>query len=331
MSLARGIGGRVMSVARLRPSIANGLIIAFAAWCLVAFRADFAQIPLRMLASSGDVLLAVAGLSLINYVLRIIRWRGYLSHLGYRFPLRTSAVIYVSGFAFTLGPGKVGELARARFYTPLGVPVAAVAGAFLVERLMDLLAIAALAALAVSAFAGLRSLLWLAAALVVLALAVLACWSRIAARRRSSEATSLSRRLARFLNAVSESLGLGGELLRPRPLAVGFLLSCAAWGAEGVGLGILVSLFPTAHLGFLLAAGIYATAVLIGGLSFLPGGLGTTEAMMTALLTSRGLSLPQAMLATLLCRLLTLWLAVGLGWLAVFGLRRRAVMVPRCP
>lgn len=315
---------------RLRPYISYGVIVAFAAWCAAAFRADFAQIPLRTLSSSGDVLPAVLALSLVNYTLRVVRWRGYLTRLGYPFALRTSAAFYVSGFAFTLAPGKLGELVRARYYTPLGVPLAAVTGAFLVERLMDLLAVAVIASIAISTFGRFRTLLWLAAALVVLVLVALASWPRMAARLGTTPRLSLARRLTGVLATVSRSLSRAGELLRPQVLAGGFLLSLAAWGAEAAGLGILTSLFPAAHVGFVLAAGIYAIAMLCGALSFLPGGLGTTEAVMTALLATRGLALPDAMLATLLCRLLTLWFAVGLGWLAVFGLRRRAEAV-RCP
>ena len=71
------------------------------------------------------------------------------------------------------------------------------------------------------------------------------------------------------------------------------------------------------------AVGVYAVAVLIGGISFLPGGVGSTEAVMTALLAARGYSVSQALLITLTCRLVTLWLAVGLGWVAVFALRQR--------
>lgn len=324
-------------MARLRPLIPYVLVAAFAVWCLASFQADLAQIPLRTLSSSGDVLLGVATLSLINYTLRVVRWRGYLIRLGYSFPLRTSAILYVSGFAFTLGPAKVGELSRARYYTPLGVPLAVVAGAFVVERLMDLLAITGLSALAIATFGRFRPLLGLAVVLIVFILAVLASWPRVAARLESARQSRMSRtprmprKLTEILTTLSRSLSQAGALLRPRVLAGSFLLSYAAWGAEGLGLGILMSLFPAAHVGFLLAAGIYAVAVLFGGLSFVPGGLGTTEALMTALLVAAGLRLPDAMLATLLCRLLTLWLAVVLGWLAVIGLRRRTEVVPRCP
>ncbi len=82
-------------------------------------------------------------------------------------------------------------------------------------------------------------------------------------------------------------------------------------------------MFPTPELPLSTAVGIYGMAVLIGGLSFLPGGLGGTEAVMTALLVTRGYSVGQALLITLTCRLVTLWFAVGLGWVAVLMLRQQ--------
>jgi uncharacterized membrane protein YbhN (UPF0104 family) len=64
-------------------------------------------------------------------------------------------------------------------------------------------------------------------------------------------------------------------------------------------------------------------AIVVGALSFLPGGLGTAEAVMVALLVHHGYALPDALLMTLACRILTLWLAIGLGWLAVAVLKLR--------
>jgi uncharacterized protein (TIRG00374 family) len=66
---------------------------------------------------------------------------------------------------------------------------------------------------------------------------------------------------------------------------------------------------------------IYAFAMLIGGISFLPGGLGSSEAVMIGLLVMNGFPEAAAVTATLICRLATLWFAVGLG--AIFLARQR--------
>jgi uncharacterized protein (TIRG00374 family) len=58
---------------------------------------------------------------------------------------------------------------------------------------------------------------------------------------------------------------------------------------------------------------VYAFGMLVGGLSFLPGGLGSSEAVMIGLLMMHGFPESAAVTATLICRLATLWFAVGLG------------------
>jgi uncharacterized membrane protein YbhN (UPF0104 family) len=124
---------------------------------------------------------------------------------------------------------------------------------------------------------------------------------------------------------IASMLASTRALMSPGILLIGFALGLLAWGLEGAGLGLLSSMFPPVHLDPLTATGIYGVAVLIGGLSFLPGGLGSTEAVMTALLATHGYSVSQSLLVTLTCRLVTLWLGVVVGWGAVLGLRQRAI------
>ena len=66
-------------------------------------------------------------------------------------------------------------------------------------------------------------------------------------------------------------------------LAMGVACGCLAWFAHGLGfwwlLGALGQPLPLTTAVF-----IYAFAMLIGGISFMPGGLGSSEAAMVALL-----------------------------------------------
>jgi len=57
--------------------------------------------------------------------------------------------------------------------------------------------------------------------------------------------------------------------------------------------------------------------MLVGALSFLPGGLGGAEATMVALLILNHVDQPQSVAATILIRLATLWFAVVLGVIAL--------------
>jgi uncharacterized protein (TIRG00374 family) len=66
-------------------------------------------------------------------------------------------------------------------------------------------------------------------------------------------------------------------------------------------------------LDVLQAIGIYGISMLAGAISFLPGGLGGAEAAMMALLTAGGATIATAALATVICRVVTLWFAVFIG------------------
>ncbi len=311
------------------PSVARylsfAIVVALAAVCVYLFRADLSHISFGPVARAWNVVGLASILSLLNYLVRIIRWRQYLARLGHVLPFRFTAVTYLAGFAFTVSPGKVGEVARARYYSPLGIRLTDVAGAFFVERLMDLLAMLVLATLVLAAAPRYQGAAWTAAGLGVVCLAALLLlpWNKLGQRLLNSQ--RIPRRLARLCAAGVEMLSAARALLTPGVLLGGFVLSLLAWGFEGVGLWTLGGLIPGAHLSLAGGVGIYAVAVSVGALSFMPGGLGGTEVIMTALLAAQGLSVADALLITVMCRLVTLWLAVLIGWVAVAMLRQRLV------
>jgi uncharacterized protein (TIRG00374 family) len=88
------------------------------------------------------------------------------------------------------------------------------------------------------------------------------------------------------------------------------------WMAQGVSLYLIVH-----ALGYELTAttviAIYCLSILAGAASFIPGGLGATEAAIVLLLSAAGVGQIDAITASLISRSLTLWLAVGIGVLAM--------------
>lgn len=284
----------------------------FAVWCLIAFKRDIAQIDVGPMAHAWPQVLAAGALSLLNYAFRVVRWRVYMKQLGRTLSWSFVALSFMSGFAFTLSPGKLGEMVRARYYLPKGLSMSSLTGAFFVERLLDLLAMIVLAAAVLAELQAYRYFFWVAVALVggLLAMLALVPWSRVHLPARVAVAQK-----------VVTTLAHAQQFLSPGVLLVGLALGLGAWFFEALGLKILADILAKTPVPLFSAMGIYALAIIVGALSFLPGGLGSTEAVMTALLYSHGLTMPEALLTTLVCRLLTLWLAVLIGWLCVWRLR----------
>ena len=75
---------------------------------------------------------------------------------------------------------------------------------------------------------------------------------------------------------------------------------------------------PIAKVGF-----VYLTGSALGSIIPTPGGLGAVEAALTAGLTAAGLHSAVAVSSVLLFRLLTFWLPVPVGWVALNYLERK--------
>jgi uncharacterized membrane protein YbhN (UPF0104 family) len=254
----------------------------------------------------------VLGLSLLNYLLRFLRWQEYLRALGHRLPLLRHATIYFSGFALTTTPAKAGEAVRSLYLHPLGVSYAQSLAALFAERTLDLLSMLALAGLGVVAL-GVNGGLVLAGAaicgVVVLLIRSPRLHAWVAGLPLRGHLSSLRDRFQPLLRASLALLSL-------RMLVGACVLGLLSWGAEGVGLYVIAQALGL-DVSLELAIGIYALAMLGGAISFIPGGLGGAEAVMGALLVAAGASLPEAVAATLICRAATLWFAILLGMIAM--------------
>ena len=119
-------------------------------------------------------------------------------------------------------------------------------------------------------------------------------------------------KLKQLTGHVLEMIRSSALLMKNRELFGGMLLGLIAWVAEGVGFWYLLVLLGQ-DISLMAAVAIYGVAVLVGAVSFLPGGLGSTEAVMGLLLISLGVPEPVAVAATLICRIATLWFAVFIG------------------
>jgi len=254
-------------------------------------------------------------LSLLNYLLRFVRWRTFLLRLGYQLPEAANFRIYISGFALTTTPGKAGEALRSVLLKPLGVAYPHSLAALLAERLGDLMAVLLLACVGLYAYEPARPVVAAVAMGFILGLWLLQQHSLLG-RFESWLTQRFQQRLAHLISGFIDTLRHSGGLLSLPLLGYSLGLGLIAWGAEGVAFYYLLQVMG-AEITLTMALFIYAFAMLVGAISFLPGGLGGAEVTMTGLLLINGMESASAVAATLVIRLTTLWFAVVLGMLAM--------------
>lgn len=287
---------------------------------MYAFRRDFERIEWSAIPTRPDVYVLAVLFAVGSFILRAVRWWVYLRRMEIRIPIGFCIATYVAGFAYTLAPGKVGELLKYQYYRPRGVEFTPVAAAYTVERLTDLAVLVSIALFFWGVSTHGYSLIVLLSGIVAMVLLLLigrihaldSLWPiRVLNRRRGTR---------KILEYINHGIRSAQKLLTPSSLFLGFGLGCLAWLCECVTLYVFSGIFPDVGMSMTAALGIYAVAIVVGAVSFLPGGLGGAEAAMVALLLFNGFSFQESAALTAICRLLTLWGAVAAGWLFVYAL-----------
>ena len=308
----------------LQGKLIFGFILAFAVFIGLGMYADF-QAMLRLLQDFKWALLPVIlSLTMFNYALRFSKWHYYLRQIGVKnLSLWADLRVYVGGFAFSLTPGKVGELVRLAWLKNLAdVHPAKTAPVAAAERLTDGIAMVLIALLSGFVYPQYWPVLLpigaiLLGAVIVIQIRPLALWLL-----NLGERIPLVSKIVHHLHTLYES---AYELLGWRNLLVAVGLGTTAWLSQGVAfylvlLGLGVSPSPDR---LILAIFILAFSTVAGGASGVPGGLGVTEGGLTGMLILlANLPADLAATATLLIRFCTMWLGVASGLAVVFIWRK---------
>jgi len=312
---------------------ARRLMLALtAALYLAAAAAAFFLIDREVFAAAlsmpGWLIVALPGLSLVNYAARVWRWIFMSGELQLGAPVGRNALYYLSGYALTSTPGKAGEAIRMWYLKKgHGIDLLRSLPLMAADRLLDMWAVFALAILSVAGFAEYR---WHTA---VLGGVILTGSAPFLAPRA---ALNLVRRIgtqvpfvAKIADGAAPAVAAMQALNRWRVYLIAFAPSLAGWLAECAGLYLLLRHFG-ADVSFLNAIFVFSFGMIVGAVSFLPGGLGGAEATMVLLLKAVGVDLSVAIAATAICRIVTFWFAVLIG-VALTPFAMRAALGPGAP
>jgi len=298
------------------------IMLALVLYALFGAVANVRKVGRDLWAFPVTLFLAACGLAMTNYVVRFFRWALYLKAVGAKIPARRSLVVFLSGFVMAVSPGKVGEVLKAYLLKESDeIRMADTIPVVIAERLTDLIAILLLTLIGVEAFPRARFVV-VAGVAIVAVLLVIIVW-RSACLKIFSLAARLPK-LGGMVEHLERSYETMYRLVSPGRLVLGVLIGVVAWLCEALAFYVVLGGFEGLHPTVFVAVFIYAFATTAGALSFLPGGLGVTEGGMVALVMAAvvGAGRSSAVAATVVIRLATLWLAVGIGFGALALYRR---------
>lgn len=257
--------------------------------------------------------------STFNYAMRYLRWKYFLNQLGDQIEFWDGLLCYISGFALTTTPAKAGEAVRSVYFKQRqGIAYSHTLSCLLTERAIDALVSALVGILALYTFEKVR---WIGVAftLCIVVVVILISHHDMLVRMINWMRVIKVQAFSRILDAVTVFLARAKDLFMPRPFTLGMIIGLIAWSAEGIAFAWLVQQLG-GQASPLLYMSIFCIALIVGSLTLLPGGLGGTEIVLYMLTVASGLGSAEALTASLLIRLATLWYAVFLGILSMLWL-----------
>ncbi len=299
-------------------TLSLSVLIAAGLYLFFIFNSDTKKILSTMMQLSFVDWLIILSCSFSSYIFRFIRWNKYISSFQHAIPIKRHFAYYLAGLALTTTPAKAGETVRSLYLLPYKVKISQSLASFFTERLLDVTIMVFLASLLFFTFPELNKnytyfILSLLFALIIL-LPLLS--TRLPQQILRFIISKLkNRKILRLLEHLIALLKSAHQLLTLKMLSQGLILGLIAWVLNGlVFYLILIKIgFPIA-LG--LALSIYAISILAGAASFIPGGIGATEAVMGLMLLAINSEPHIAIAVPILTRLATLWFAVCVGLLS---------------
>ena len=319
------------ALGNLRGKLILGLVLGLVVVAGLSVYADFSKMLNVLREFNWWLLLPIVAFTLFNYGLRFYKWDVYLRVVGATgVAKKDSLLIFLSGFAMAMTPGKVGEVLKSYLLKQVrGTPISVSAPIVMAERVTDGLAMLVLGLTGLVLFDyGRIIMIFIAAAAIVFLFIV---QNRAVADRLLNRAERLPV-VSKTVHHLRVFYDSSYELFRLPNLLFGVGIGVISWFGEVlafvlvmIGLGV-----PFSWMLVILCSFILAAATLIGSVTLLPGGLGTAEASITGMLMvlfpqQLGVPMPQdiAVAATLLIRFATLWFGVGIGLVALTMIQRR--------
>jgi glycosyltransferase 2 family protein len=300
------------------------VILAVAVFVALIFIGDYHTILDSLSKISLAVVLAILGLTTLNYILRFIKWEYFLRRSKIFISLKHSLLIWFSGLSMAITPGKVGEFFKSQLLKDTdGIPRTNSLMIVFLERLTDVIGLCILSLIGLlTLFRNTFSqqiIILIAISAVVIAGVIILTNESLCMRF-----LVISKRLPlihKYTDNITEVYQSSKGLFTFRPFATAILLSVVSWFFECLALYLLL-LNLGIDIGISSAMFIFSFSSIFGSVLVLPGGLGAAEGSFMIFLVAEHVPVDIASLATIIFRICTLFFGVIVGIVCLSFLNR---------
>ena len=244
-----------------------------------------------------------------------LRWQLLLRNAKIFIPTKDSFLVFTSGFALTIIPGKVGELVKSQLLkTKFGVARSKTVPIVLLEQFYTALGIVAIS------FFGIWYFELGVYVLGVFVIALVFVFIVITSRRVFNKIVSLFEKrkfTSKFVEPLSSSYDYIKNGMRGPITVYAIGLSMVFWLIESISVYFILSSFGITEIEFLKVIPTYTTSIMLGILSFLPMGIGVVEGSLAGFFSLQGIDVALSLTIVIVIRLFTRWYTVSFGFISL--------------
>ena len=243
------------------------------------------------------------------------RWHLLLINSKIFIPKKSSFIIYLSGIALTIIPGRIGELIKSQLLkTKFGVPRSKTVPIIILEQLYTLIG------LVVISFFGIWFFELGAYVLGIFTAGLVFAFILISSRKIFNKLIVILEKrkfTSKFAEPLSSSYDTIKKSMRGPIVFYASALTVIFWLLEAITVYFVLLSFGIDYIEFLVVIPIYTTSLMLGFLSFLPMGLGVVEGSLASFFSLQGVEVSLSLTLVVVIRLFTRWYSVAAGFVAL--------------
>ena len=291
------------------------LVAVIGIYAIFLFISDFSIISEKISNFKINYLPLILFLVTASWCPVFIKWHFLLKNCEIDIPLTRSITVFLSGLAFDITPGKLGALMKSQILkTSFNIPRTKTAPIVLVEKVYDLIG-AILASIAGIIILGMDVYL-IIIAILVLAMVFFFLYYRPASELFFKRITK-TKFFSKYVENISELDKIVQKSTNVKVATICILLAVTYWFIVSAAVYFTLIGFDINILDYLKVLSIYATSILLGAISFIPGGVGITEGALAGLFTLEGIDVSTALILSVIIRIFVLWYSVSIGFISL--------------
>ena len=291
------------------------LVAAVGIYAIFLFTSDFNIITEKISNFKINYLPLILFLVTASWIPVFIKWHFLLKNCEIDIPLTRSITVFLSGLAFDITPGKLGALMKSQILkTSFNIPRTKTAPIILVEKVYDLIG-AILASIIGIIILGMDVYL-IIIAILVLAMVFFFLYYRPASELFFKRVTK-TKFFSKYVENISEFDKTVQKSTNVKVATICILLAVTYWFIVSTAVYYTLIGFDINILDYLKVLSIYATSILLGAISFIPGGVGITEGALAGLFTLEGIDVSTALILSVIIRIFVLWYSVSIGFISL--------------